>query len=135
MNRGREPKLTLAELAVDLATQDVEKVGRRGHVGDLHIAVLVLTVQLVLSGELARLLVAKLQPALHSTRRVLRTLAIITVRQRDNETGALQPLGLSRSDKLVDNALSVIGEVTELGLPHDQGIRGGQRVAVFETEA
>lgn len=120
---------------MDLATQDVEKIGRRGHVGNLHIAVLVLTVQLVLSGELARFLVAKLQPTLHSTRRVLRTLAIITVRQGDNKTGALQPLGLSRGDELVNNALSIIGEVTELGLPHDQGIRGGQRVTVFKTKA
>jgi hypothetical protein len=103
----------------------VEKVGRRSHVGNLHIAVLVLTVQLVLTRELARFLVAKLQPTLHSTRRVLGTLAIITMRQREDETGALQPLGLSRSDKLVDNDLSVVGEVTELGLPHDESVGRG----------
>ena len=59
---------TLAELAMDLATQDVEQVRRLSHVSDLHVAILVLAVQLVSSGENARLLVAKLQPTLHTTK-------------------------------------------------------------------
>ena len=78
---GEEDDQRLTELAVHLATEDVEQVGRSGHVGDLHVAVLVLAVELVCRREDAGLLVAKLQPALHTTGRVLRTLAIVTVRQ------------------------------------------------------
>jgi hypothetical protein len=127
-------KHTLAELAVHLATEDVEDVGRLSHVDNLHVAVLVLAVQLVSRREHAGLLVAKLQPALHTTGRVLRTLAVVTVGQRDNQTGTLQPLGFTSSNELINNALSVVGEVTELSLPHDESLGGGQRVTVLETE-
>ena len=125
---------TLAELAVDLATQNVEQVGRAGHAGNLHVAVLVLAVELVSGGEDTGLLVAKLQPTLHSAGRVLRTLAIVTVGKRNDKTRALEPLGFSSSDELIDDALCVVGKVTELGLPHDKGVGGGQRVTVFETK-
>jgi hypothetical protein len=127
-------KHTLAELAVHLATEDVEDVGRLSHVDNLHVAVLVLAVQLVSTGEHARLLVAKLQPALHTTGRVLRTLAIVTVGQRDNQAGTLQPLGFTSSDELINNTLSVVGKVTELSLPHDESLGGGQRVAVLKAK-
>lgn len=119
---------------MDLATQNVEQVGRAGHADDLHVAVLVLAVELVTLGEDTGLLIAELQPTLHSTGRVLRTLAIVTVGKRNNQTGALQPLGLSSSNELINDTLSVVGKVTELSLPHDEGIGGGQRVTVFETK-
>lgn len=112
----------------------MEQVGRGGHVGNLHVAVLVLALQLFLGREHAGLLVTELQPTLHSTGRVLRTLSIITVRQRDNQTRALQPLSFTGSNELVNDTLGVVGEVTELGLPHHQGVGGGQRVTVLETE-
>lgn len=127
-------KHTLAELAVHLATENVEDVGGLSHADNLHVAVLVLAVQLVSRGEHARLLVAKLQPALHTTGRVLRTLAIVTVGQRDNQTGTLQPLRFTGSNELVNDALSVVGKVTELSLPHDEGLGGGQRVTVLEAK-
>lgn len=38
---------TLSELAVHLASEDVEEVGRRSHVGNLHVAVLMLTIKLI----------------------------------------------------------------------------------------
>jgi hypothetical protein len=104
---------------MNLATENVEKVGGLSHVGNLHVAVLVLAFQLVSRGVHARLLVAKLEPTLHTTGRVLRTLAVIAVRQRDNKAGTLQPLGFTRSNELINDTLSVVGEVTELGLPHD----------------
>lgn len=128
-------KLTLAELAVDLATENVEQVRRLSHAGNLHVAVLVLAIQLVSSGVHARLLVAKLQPTLHTTGGVLRTLAIVTVRQRDNQARALQPLRFTRGDELVNDTLSVVGKVTELSLPHNQGVGRGQGVTVLEAKA
>ena len=119
---------------MDLATQDVEQVGRSSHAANLHVDILVSALKLVLGGEDARLFVAELQPTLHPTGRVLRTLSIVTVRQRQNETRALQPLRLSRGDELVNNALSIVGEVTELSFPHDKSIGRGQRVTVLETK-
>jgi hypothetical protein len=127
-------ELTLAELAVHLATKNVEDVGGLSHADNLHVAVLMLAVQLVSSGEYARLLVAKLQPTLHTTGRMLRTLAIVTVGQRDNQTRTLQPLGFTSSDELVNDALRVVGKVTELSLPHDESFGGGQWVTVLEAE-
>ena len=126
---------TLAELAVDLATHHVEHVGWAGHVDNLHVAVLVLAVQLVLGWVDTRFLVAKLQPPFHSSGRVLRTLAIVTVGQREDKARTLQPLGFTSSDELVNNTLCVVGKVTKLGLPHDKGVGRGQRVTVFETKA
>ena len=41
---GWKRMLTFSELAVHLPAEDVEKVGWGGHVGDLHVAVLVLAV-------------------------------------------------------------------------------------------
>lgn len=126
---------TFTELAVDLATQDVEQVRRSGHVNNLHVDILVLALEPVLGREHTRLLVTELQPPLHSAGRVLRALAIITVRQRQNQARALEPLGFSSGNELIDDALSVVGEVTELCLPHHESIRGSQRVSVFETKA
>jgi len=126
---------TLAELAVNLATQHVEHVSRAGHVDNLHVAVLVLTVELVLRGVHTRLLVTELQPTLHPARRVLWTLAIVTMRQRKDKTGTLQPLRFTSSNELVNDALSVVGKVTKLSLPHDESVRRGKRVTVFETKA
>lgn len=134
LGKQRQKVLTLAELAVDLATQDVEQIARGGHIGNLHVAVLVLAVELVGGGVDTRLLVAELQPTLHSARRVLRTLAIITMGQRQNKTGTLKPLGLSGSDELIDDTLSVVGEVTELSLPHDECVGRGQRVTVLKSK-
>jgi hypothetical protein len=131
---GEEDDQRLTELAVDLATENVEQVGRSGHVDDLHVAVLVLAVELVSGGEDTRLLVAKLQPTLHTTGRVLRTLAIVTVRQGNNQAGTLQPLRFTGGDELINDTLSVVGKVTELSLPHHKGVRRGERVTVLETE-
>lgn len=120
---------------MDLATQHVEEIGRVSHVGNLHVAVLVLAVELVLRGEDARLLVAELKVTLHATRGMLRTLTVVTVRKSQNQTGALQPLGLSSSNELVNDTLSVVGKVTELGFPHNEGVGGSQRISVLKAEA
>jgi hypothetical protein len=61
-------KLTLAELSVHLSSQDVEQIRRRGHVSNLHVAVLMLTIELVGGREDARVFVAKLEVSLHTAR-------------------------------------------------------------------
>lgn len=119
---------------MDLATQHVEQVGRVGHVDDLHVAVLVLAVELVLRGEDTGLLVTELEVTLHTARGMLGTLTVVTVRKRQDQTRALQPFRLSRCNELVNNTLSVVGEVTELSFPHNEGVGRGQGVTVFETK-
>ena len=49
--QNQDPTLTFSELSVHLSSQNVEQVGRRGHVRDLHIAVLVLPFELVCRRE------------------------------------------------------------------------------------
>ena len=72
--------LTFPELTVHLSSKDMEKIGGSRHVGDLHIAVLMLAFELVWRWEDPRIFVTELQISFHSTRRVLGTLTIISVR-------------------------------------------------------
>jgi hypothetical protein len=131
---GEEEDKGLAELSVHLATQKMEQVGWLCGVGNLDVAVLVLAVKLLRCREDARVFVAELQVTLHTSRGVLRTLAIVTVGQAHDETRALQPLDLTRRNKLVNNDLSSVGKVTELGLPHDKSVGRRERVSVLESK-
>lgn len=65
--KKRRANLTFPELPVHLPSKDVEKIGRCSHVGYLHVAVLVLAIELIRGWEDARIFVAKLQVALHSS--------------------------------------------------------------------
>ena len=107
----------LAEIAAQLAAQDVEIVGRRGAVTDLH----------VVFG-------AQLQVAFKPGRRVFRPLAFEAVRQQHHQARHAQPFVLARRNELIDHHLGAVGEVAELGLPQDQHLRFGQAVAVLKTE-
>ena len=107
----------LAELAVQLAAQDVEVVGRRRAVGDLPVV-----------------LRAQLQEALQTRGGMLRPLPLVAVRQQAHEARHAQPLALARGDELVEHDLRAVGEVAELRLPHDERIGLGQRVAVLEGQ-
>ena len=64
----------------------MEVVARLGDIGNLHITVLMLSIKLVRRWENAWIFVAELQIPLHAAGRVLWTLAIITVRKRQNKT-------------------------------------------------
>ena len=77
----------LADLALQLAAQDVEVVRRRRAVRDLH----------VVFG-------AHLQEALEPRRGMLRPLALVAVRQQADEARHAQPLALARGDELVEHA-------------------------------
>lgn len=113
----------------------MEQVGGGGHVGNLHVAVLVLAVELLGRGVEARILVAELEETLETAGRVLRTLTIVTVGQGHDKAGTLHPLGLTRGDELIKDDLGVVGEVTELRLPHDETIRVGERVTVLKAKS
>ena len=71
---------TFPKLSVHLPSEDMEKVGRRSHVGDLHVAVLVLAIKLVRRREYSRIFVAELEISFHPARRMLWTLSIIAMR-------------------------------------------------------
>ena len=112
----------------------MEEVSRRSHVGNLHVAVLVLALKLLGGGVDARILVAKLEETLDTSGRVLGTLAVITVGERHDEAGTLHPLALTRGKELINDDLSSVGEITELGLPHVEAVGVLERVTILETE-
>src|SRR5712692_7928843 len=77
---------------------------------------------------------AELQVALEARRRVLRTLALVAVRQEHREAAEPPPFRLARGDELVDHDLRAVGEVAELRFPDDELVRLRGRVAVLEAE-
>ena len=89
----------------------------RGAVGDLHIV-----------------LGAQLQVALEPRRAVLRPLPFEPVRKQQDEAARAQPLGFAGGDELVDDTSRAIGEIAELRFPQHQGLRVGERIAIFEAE-
>src|SRR5947209_8335390 len=65
---------------------------------------------------------------------MLRPLPFESMRQQHHETARAEPLGLAGGNKLVDDRLGSVREVAELGLPKDQRLRIGKRIAIFEPE-
>ena len=65
---------------------------------------------------------------------MVRALALVAVRQQQDDAGLLAPLLLARADELVHDRLGAVDEVAELGLPADQRVRPGDRVAVLEAD-
>ena len=76
----------------------------------------------------------QLQEALEARARVLRTVALVAVREEKRQTRRLTPLRATRHDELVDDDLRAVDEVAELRLPQDERVRRGDRVAVLERE-
>jgi len=58
-------------------------------------------------------------------------LALIAVGQEHHETRLTVPLDLGRSEEVVDDDLSAVDEVAELGLPQRKLVRVVERVAVL----
>lgn len=111
-------------------------VGWCSRVGDDHVDIreLVHWRELVLSWDLVWILVGQLQESLQTSARVLWAHALVAVRQQHDEAGLTSPFGLTRRNELVNNALSSVGKVAELGLPNDQRVGIGQRVAELEAQ-
>ena len=107
----------LAEAAPDLAPEQVEVLRRRRRDGDLD----------VLFG-------AELKEPLEAGAGVFGALPFVAVGQEHDQAAGPAPLRLGRGDELVDDDLGAVGEVAELGLPHDEHVGLVERVAVVEAE-
>lgn len=58
--------------------------------------------------------------------------ALHAVWQQQHDAVLSDPLGLTRADELVDDALGRVVEVSELGLPQDQSVRTRHRKTQLE---
>lgn len=67
----------LAEVTVNLATEDMEVVGGGRRVDNLHIAVLMLALNFLGGGELVGMVITQLEESLNSTGRVLRAYCVV----------------------------------------------------------
>ena len=113
----REDDERRVPFGVHLPAQQVEELRRRRGVAHLHV---------VLGGGR--------EEALDARRRVLRPLAVVAVRQQQDEPVALAPLVLGGDDVLVDDDLGAVDEVAELRLPHHERLGRRLGVAVLEAE-
>src|SRR5262245_20682229 len=87
----------LPEATMNLPAQRVEDLGRRRRVHDLTIS----------PG-------AELEKSLESRARVIRTLALVAVREQQHEPAHALPLRFRARDELVDHHLRAVGEIAEL---------------------
>jgi len=78
-----------SEFSQILSSENVEVIGRSSSVDDLHVAVLVLTVELLWRRVNSRFVITQLQESLNSTRRMLGSLTVVSVWQAEYETGSL----------------------------------------------
>src|SRR5688572_9371398 len=65
---------------------------------------------------------------------MLWSLAFEAVRQEHDEAAKPAPLVFSAGNKLVDDDLGCVPEITELRFPRDECIREVEAIAVFETQ-
>src|SRR5713226_7987323 len=115
---GREDDKRLAPHAAHLAAQQVEILRGSRRLADLHV---------VFRGEL--------HEALEARAGMLRSLALVAVRQKHHETGRQIPFIFAGADELVDDDLRAVGEITELRFPQNERLRIVAAETVFETEA
>jgi hypothetical protein len=78
--------------------------------------------------------VTALQVTLNTATGVLGTITVETVRQQHYQTIMQVPFGFAGGHKLIDHNLSTVSKITELGLPHGQGVGQAGCIAVFEAE-
>ena len=61
-------------------------------------------------------------------------LPFVAVGEEHDQAAGPAPFRFARGDELVDDHLGAVGEIAELGFPHDQHVRLVERVAVIEAE-
>ena len=64
---------------------------------------------------------------------MFRSQSLEAVRQQQYKAAQSAPLGLTATYEKIDCRLGVVGEITKLSLPHDQTIRLGKGIAIFES--
>uniref|UniRef100_A0A146YLN3 Uncharacterized protein n=1 Tax=Fundulus heteroclitus TaxID=8078 RepID=A0A146YLN3_FUNHE len=132
---GRENDQRLPEGQQDLPPQNVEVVPRTGAVHHDPVTVVELAHGKVLRDVRhdVRVVVAHLEEPLGPSRRMFWTHSLHAVGQQQNDAVLPDPLGLTRADELVDDALRRVVEVSKLSLPQDQ--RVGARHGEAQLEA
>ena len=76
----------------------------------------------------------QLQEALDAGAGVFRALPLITMRQQQHDSGGQVPFVFGGGNKLIDNHLRAIGEISELRLPCHQRFRIVSAITVFESQ-
>jgi hypothetical protein len=89
-----------------LAAQEVEVLGGGGGVREADVA-----------------LGAELDEPLDARARMLRSGALVAMREQQRQARRLTPLGLAGGDELINDHLGGVDEVAELRLPEDQRFR------------
>ena len=100
-----------------LTPQQVEVLRRRGAVGHPHVDV-----------------GTELKKPLGARARMVRPLALVRVRQQQDQRRALPPFHPRRGDELVENHLRAVEEIAVLRLPHHQARRLLHVVSVLESD-
>lgn len=83
-------------------------------VNDLKVAILMLPLHHVLIREHVRVVVAQLEEPFDSTGRMLRTLTVVSMGKGHHHARSLHPLSFTGRDKLVDDDLATVCEISEL---------------------
>mmetsp|Transcript_7917 Transcript_7917/g.23438 ORF Transcript_7917/g.23438 Transcript_7917/m.23438 type:complete len:649 (+) Transcript_7917:486-2432(+) len=131
----RDDNEGLAEIAVDLPSQAVEVVGGRRAIHDLPVALLDLHPRGPLHvGDVMRILVDLLQEPFDAAGGMLGALPVVAVGKEHDKSGLAHPLVLSGGYELIDHDLGPVDEISELRLPHDEGVGVLQAVSQFEAE-
>ena len=114
---GRHHHQRQAEIAFDLTAEQVKILRRRGGVADLDV---------VVGGQF--------EVTLQVGAGVFGALPFDAVRQQQHQPAEPVPFASAGGDIIVDDDLSAVGKIAELGLPYDQRRRVDQGIAVFETD-
>jgi len=73
-----------------------------------------LTIDFIFRGEDTRIFVAELQEAFDTTRRMFRSLSVVSMWQTQHQPRPLLPFRLSRRQKLINNTLRILPPVSDL---------------------
>src|SRR6266478_6251565 len=115
---GREDDEGLTPCAAHLAAQHVEVLRGGRRLANLHV---------VFSGELHK--------ALHARAGMLRSLALVAMRQKQHYPGRKIPLVFACADELVDDHLRAVCKIAELRFPQNERLRIVAAEPVFEAKA
>mmetsp|Transcript_13005 Transcript_13005/g.26709 ORF Transcript_13005/g.26709 Transcript_13005/m.26709 type:complete len:329 (+) Transcript_13005:76-1062(+) len=125
----------LTKVTVNLPPQAMEIVGRSRAVNDLPVGFLNLGACIATHGRnVVWILFYHLEVAFEAARRVLGSLAIISMRKQENQSTLTKPFVLSGCDKLIQHNLSSVDEVSKLCLPEDKGVGVLQRITVLKSK-
>src|SRR6185369_4845116 len=114
---GGEDDQRFAERLFHLPAQEMKQLARGGRVSDLEIV-----------------LRTEREKPLYPGAGVLGPVPVIAVRKKQYHSAGPVPFAFTGGNELVDNHLSAVGKIAELGLPDGKPLRSGHAVAVFEAE-